>query len=102
MSRQQLKNDIVHRLLRKRVIGGKKRQKQTVANWFRSSDQGTVKDLIDEMSKNREAPVRKYGGGHRENVHLISAEAAVKYLDDNGGDIPFGFGDINDDDDDED
>jgi len=37
------------------------------------------------------APIEAYGGGHRQNVRLTSAEEAVNYLKENGGDVPFGF-----------
>jgi hypothetical protein len=91
MSDQKLKNKIVEKLLRKRVVGGHKKQKDTVANWFRSSDQGKVKNLMDGMAADTKAPLEMYGGGQRENVRLTSVEDAVDYLKDNGGDVPFGF-----------
>jgi hypothetical protein len=98
MTEQALRNTIVEKLLRKRVTGGKKKQKTTVAGWFRSSDQGEVKTLLDEMATDPTTPVEMYGGGHRENVRLSNVRAAVRYLDRNGGDVPFGFDDYLDED----
>lgn len=91
MSDQELRNKLIEKLLRKQVTGGKKKQKTTVAGWFKSSDQGKVKDLIDEMATDPSKPLEMYGGGHRENVRLSDVGEAVRYLDRNDGDVPFGF-----------
>lgn len=91
MSRQGLKNKVVSKLLRKRVIGNKKRSVDTIKNWFSSSDQGDVKEVIEELATDPSSPVFKYGGGARENVRLTGAQEAVEYLDENDGEIPFGF-----------
>lgn len=97
MSDQELRNKVIEKLLRKGVTGGSKRQKDTVVNWFRSSDQGKVKDVIDDMTTDPTVPVEMYGGGHRENVRLSDVGEAVRYLDAHGGDVPFGFEDYLDD-----
>ena len=91
MSDQDLRNKLINKLLRKQVVGGHKKQKDTVIGWFRSSDQGRVKELIDEIATDPTTPVEKYGGGQRENIRLSDVSEAVQYLDKNGGDIPFGF-----------
>jgi len=93
MTDQDLRNKLIYKLLRNNVIGGHKKQIQTVTNWFQSSDQGKVKELIEDMATDPTAPIEKYGGGHRENIRLTGATEAVQYLDDNGGEIPFGFED---------
>ena len=49
------------------------------------------KDLLKAMATDPDAPVEAYGGGHRQNIRLTSADAAVDYLKANGGDVPFGF-----------
>jgi hypothetical protein len=43
------------------------------------------------MVSDPDVPVEGDGGGHRSNVRLTSVQAAVDYLTDNGGDVPFGF-----------
>ena len=43
------------------------------------------------MATDPTAPIEGYGGGHRQNVRLTSVSDAVDYLEDNGGDVPFGF-----------
>lgn len=91
MTDQELRNKVIDKLLRKRAIGGHKKQKDTVVNWFASSDQGKVKELIDEMATDPTVPLEMYGGGQRENVRLSDVGEAVRYLDANGGDIPFGM-----------
>lgn len=97
MTAQQIRNKVIEKLVRKRVTGGKKRQKDTVINWFRNSDQGTVKTELDAMATDPGVPLEKYGGGARENVRLTGIPAAVRYLDANGGNVPFGFDDYLDD-----
>lgn len=97
MSEQEFRNKVIEKLLNKQVVGGSKRQKDTVVNWFASSDQGKVKKLIDDMATDPSIPLEMYGGGHRENVRLSDVGEAVRYLDRNGGDIPFGFDEYLDD-----
>ena len=80
-------------------MAGTKSQIQTVTNWFQSSDQGKLKELMEEMATDPTAPIEKYGGGHRENIRLTGATEAVRYLGDNGRDVPFGFEDYLDEDD---
>jgi hypothetical protein len=91
MNEQVLRNKVLEKLLRKSATGGHKKQKDTVVNWFRSSDQGKVKDLIDEMATDPTVPLEMYGGGQRENVRLSDVGEAVRYLDANDGDVPFGL-----------
>jgi hypothetical protein len=43
------------------------------------------------MLSDANAPIEGYGGGHRQNVRLTSVDDAVRYLNDNDGDVPFGF-----------
>ena len=49
--------------------------------------------MIDDMATDPAAPIERYGGGHRANIRLTSAQDAVQYLAANDGEIPFGFGD---------
>lgn len=77
----ELKKDIVEKLLRKKVTGGSKRQTDTVKNWFASSDQGRVEDLIEYLVRDPQAPIEQYGGGARANVRLTSPQNAVEWLD---------------------
>ncbi len=92
MDDQDVRNRIVRKMLRKRVIGDKKQQTDTVVNYaLPTHEQGRGKQLIEEMLTDPDAPLEGYGGGHRQNVRLKSADSAVEYLKDNDGDIPFGF-----------
>ncbi|WP_135666564.1 hypothetical protein [Halorhabdus rudnickae] len=91
MDNQDIKNRIVRKMLRNRVVGDHKKQIDTVVGWaVPSHAEGQAKTLIDEMVSGSE-PVEQYGGGARENIRLTSVEDAVEYLKDNGGDVPFGF-----------
>lgn len=90
MDDQEIRNRIVRKMLRNNVLGGHKKQVQTVIGWaVPSHEAGRAEDLLDELVA--EGVVERYGGGHRENVRLSSVQVAVDYLEENGGDVPFGF-----------
>ena len=91
MDDQDIRNRVVEKLLRKRVVGAHKKQVDTVKNWLPSHAQGRGEGLIREMIRDPDAPLEGYGGS-RDNVRLTSVDAAVAYLTDHDGDIPFGFG----------
>lgn len=82
-SSSELKADIVEKMAREKVTGASKRQVDTVKNWFASSDQGRVDDLIRDLGRDPAAPVEYYGGGGRDNVRLTSISDAVDWLDAN-------------------
>lgn len=90
MDDQAIRNAIVSKLLHKRALGGHKMQVQTVVRMaLPSHAEGRGKQLIDGLVQ--ASVVERYGGGHRANVRLPSVAAAVDYLEDNDGDVPFGF-----------
>jgi len=93
MDDRAIKNQIVGKMLRKRVIGGKKQQIDTVVNYsLPTHEQGRGKELVEEMLTDAETPIEGYGGRHRSNIRLTSAEDAIQYLKDHDGDVPFPFG----------
>lgn len=93
MDDQELKNRVVRKMLRKRVVGGHKKQIDTIVNVsLPSHERGRGRRAIEGMIADPAAPIEAYGGGHRQNVRLTSVSDAVEYLKDNGGDVPFGFG----------
>jgi hypothetical protein len=93
MDEQDLKNRIVHKLLRNKVVGGHKISVQTAtSSYLPSHAEGDGKTVLDELASDPDGPIERYGGGHRENIRLTSVDDAVAYLRENGGDISFGFG----------
>jgi hypothetical protein len=79
-------------MLRKRIVGGHKKQLDTVVTMtLPSHEQGRGRTLLEEMLSNPGSPIEGYGGGGRQNIRLRSVDAAVDYLKDNDGDVPFGF-----------
>jgi hypothetical protein len=82
---QKLRNKVVRKLLMKRVIGGRKRQIDTVKGWFSSDEQDAVVKIIEEFLGGGEIPLYKYGGGARDNIHLSEAYGAVEYLYEHDG-----------------
>lgn len=83
---EDLKLDVVEKLVRKKVTGGHNKQIDTVKNWFASSDQGRVEDLIREMIRDPDTPLERYGGS-RDAVRLSSLADAKEYLADHGRDL---------------
>lgn len=90
MDDRAIRNRIVEKLLRKRVVGSHKKRVDTVTNWLPSHDQGSGEQLLREMLRDPNSPVEGYGGS-RDNVRLTSVEDAVEFLKDHGGDVPFGY-----------
>lgn len=88
-----IKCRIVEKLLRKRVIGNHKWSiDKTVDYALPSHAEGRGRTLLeDEMIPQAEAGISRYGGGARDNIHLTDVQAAVDFLRDNGGNVPFGF-----------
>lgn len=79
-------------MLIKGIIGGRKKQVDTVVNQTLPSHlQDRGKQLIQEMLTDPTSPIEGYGGDARKNIRLTGEGAAVDYLKDNGGDVPFGF-----------
>lgn len=92
MDDQAVRNRLIRKMLRKRVVGAHKKQVETIVRMsLPSHERGRGRDLLEEMVTQPGAPVERYGGGHRRNVRLTSVEAAVDYLKQHGGDVPFGF-----------
>lgn len=95
MEEQEIRNRIVRKMLKNRIVGNHKKQLDTVVSDIAalpSHEEGRGKDLLEEMVSNPDTPIQGYGGGHRQNVRLTSVGDAVSYLEDNDGDVPFGFG----------
>lgn len=91
-SDERLRVKIVKKMARKRVVGGHKKRVDTVKNWFAASDQGRAEDLVREMIRDPEAPLEGYGGS-RDNVRLSSIEDAKEYIEERGGELPWGLRD---------
>jgi hypothetical protein len=89
---RKLRIKIVRKLASKRVVGGHKKQVDTVKNWVATSDQGRAEDLIREMVRDPDAPLEGYGGS-RDNVRLTSIEDAKQYIKEHGGELPWGLRD---------
>lgn len=94
MDDQEIRNRIVRKMLKNQIVGSHKKQLDTIVSRIAglpSHEEGRGKGLLAAMVADGSAPVEGYGGGHRQNVRLTSVEAAVDYLTDNGGKVPFGF-----------
>jgi hypothetical protein len=90
MDDSEVRNRIIEKLLRKRVVGSHKKRVDTVTNWLPSHAQGRGEQLIREMVTEPNTPVEGYGGS-RDNIRLTSVADAVEYLEQHDGNVPFGF-----------
>lgn len=92
MDDQAIRNAIVETMLRKRVVGGHKKEVATVVRMaVPTHEEGRAKQLVGDLVQ--AGVLERYGGGHRANVRLASVAAALTYLEANDGDVPFGFRD---------
>lgn len=82
---------IVRKMASNNLTGAHKKEIDTIANnWgFASHERGKVKDRLEALSTDPEAPVEKYGG--RDVVRLSSMEEAKEYITAHGGDLPWGL-----------
>lgn len=86
----ELANKVVSKLLRKKVTGSKHHQRQTIAGWFASDEQGNVKDVLDDLVADPNAPLQQTG---RDTVQLTSMQDGKEYVKQHGGDLPWGLRD---------
>ena len=73
-------------------MGAHKKQVDTVKNWFATDEQGNAEELIREMIRDPDTPLEGYGGS-RDNVRLTSIEEAKRYIEERGGELPWGLRD---------
>lgn len=90
MDELDIKLKIVKRFLRDDVVGPRKRDAETVQNWFAASDQGKLKDVIDDLTRDPHSPIEAYGGG-RDNIRLTSRKQGKQFLISHGEDLPWGI-----------
>lgn len=89
--KQKIKNRIVEKLLRNEVIRGHTMPVDAIADRYVSSHNiGRARRLIgDEMVPQAEAGIVKVGGGARGTITIDDVEAAIDYLEDHDGNVPF-------------
>lgn len=92
MDDAEIKCRIVEKLLRNRVFGSKNwTVDRTVDHALPSHEQGRGRQLLEnEMIPQAEASIQGYGG-QRNAIKLTDAKQAVEFLEENGGNVPFGF-----------
>jgi hypothetical protein len=82
---------IVAKLGRNQAFGSHGVYVDDAVNWVQTSDQGRAKELIDEMTKDDDAPLKPTLGssGNREKIVLTSPEDAVEYLEARDARVPW-------------
>lgn len=83
---------MVDYLVSHKVTGNHKKSRDTIINYsgLPSHAEGDAREVLDKMARNP-PPIEQYGGGHRENVRLTSIQDGVDFIEDHGGDPPWGF-----------
>ena len=92
MTEEELKVKIVRYLARNSVTGSHNRTVDTVKNraGVPTHAQGDVEAVIRKLVRDPDAPVEAYGG-QRDAIRLTSIKGAVEYIEEHGGDVPFGL-----------
>ena len=87
-----LKIKIVYYLARNGVTGCHNKTVDTVKNraGIAVHEHGDAEEVIRELIRDPEAPVEAYGG-QRDSIRLTNIQDAVRFIEDLGGDPPFGL-----------
>lgn len=88
----ELKVKIVRYLARNKVTGSHNRTVDTVKNraGIPTHAMGEAERAIRELVRDPDTPVEAYGG-QRDAIRLTSIGDAVAYVEEHGGDVPFGL-----------
>ena len=76
--------------LRSRYIRGQRAPTEGVVCVVAVHNRGRAKELLEEMAASHRAGWVAYGDG---SYSITDIEAAKKFIENNGGDLPFGFDD---------
>lgn len=89
--RTELQIAIVYYLARNGVTGGHNKTVDTVKNraGIAVHEQGDAEEVIRELVRDPAAPVEAYGG-QRDAIRLTSMQDAVEFIEERGGEPPFG------------
>lgn len=81
---------MVEKMLRRGFMNGRHAPTEAVVCVVPTHARGQAKTLLeDEMVPRNEAGVEQYGATG--TYHITDIDAAVEFIRDNGGDVPFGF-----------
>ena len=80
---------IVTKMVRGPITGNRKVTVDTAKTWVATHNRGRAEELIREMIRDPDKPLEAYGGS-RDNVRLTSVQGGVDFIEDHGGDVPFG------------
>lgn len=86
-----IKVTMTEKALRRRFINGQNVPDEAIVACVPSHAQGKAGMLLEEMVTRREAGWAKYGG--RGTYHITDVEAAIEFIEDNGGNVPYNIRD---------
>jgi acyl-CoA hydrolase len=84
----EMKVSMTSKALRNRHIHGQRAPTEGVVCVVAVDQRGRAKELLEEMAASHRAGWTTYGDG---TYSITDVEAAKKFIEDNGGDVPFGF-----------
>jgi hypothetical protein len=89
-SDEEILLQIITKMVRKPVVGIKKVRIETAKGWVATHNEGRAEELLNEMLTDPGSPIEGYGGRGRKNIRLTSVEAGAEWIEEHGGDVPFG------------
>lgn len=81
---------IITKMVRKPVVGNHKVTIETAKGWVATHNEGRAEELLEDMLSDPQSPIEGYGGGGRKNIRLTSVKAGAEWIEEHGGDVPFG------------
>lgn len=82
----EMKVSMTSKALRNNFVQGRHAPTEGIVCAVAVHNRGRASDLLDEMAASNEAGWTKYGTG---TYSITDVEAAEKFIEDNGGDVPF-------------
>lgn len=85
----QIKVKMTANALRNRFINKRHAPSEAIVCCVATHNRGKASNLLDEMVTKNEAGWVQYGA--TDSYRIVDVDAAVEFVRDNGGDVPFGF-----------
>lgn len=87
---RKMQTKVIRKLLYQRILPSNPVPPSTVAGWFPEDEYLRVRQAIDHMAQNPEAPLQRHQRAES-RIHLPSVEAALRFLDNHDSSVPTGL-----------
>ena len=82
---------VTEKILYHRVVKSERVSPDVVVNWFPKDERNEVENLIENLIEDENVPITRYGWGKQQGIHITGVKSAIEYLNEHGGDAPYGF-----------